>query len=141
MKKIIVAGAAAAVVLLGTASASQLAGVSESTLAGKQVTVSGAKLEAIDFSHTYINGGLGNGPKTAVLNTVTVDLDKAGVEVQGRLLQNVTGGNDFAKDVDGKKGGHLAPVVTDAEGRATFKVDGLKIPLGNVDAIDLVVTN
>jgi hypothetical protein len=148
MKKLVIGGAAAALVVVGAASAAQLTGVQDTTLAGNQITVSGADLEGIDFTTTYISGGTGNGAKTNILQTITIDLDKAGVNVTGRLLQDVTGGNDFAKDVEGKKKGYLADddadrfagKMTDADGKVTFDLDGQQIPVENVDALDILVT-
>ena len=148
MKKLVIGGAAAALVVAGAASAAQLTGVDDTTLAGKQITVSGAELEGVDFTTTYVGGGQGNGEKTNVLQTLTIDLDKADVTVSGRLLQNVTGGNDYAKDVNGSKGGYLSDSaatkfdgkITDANGVVTFDLTWQQIPVENVDALDIIVT-
>ncbi|MGB9374760.1 MAG: hypothetical protein WCA82_11445 [Jiangellales bacterium] len=141
IKKIVIGGAAAALLVAGAASAAQLTGVSDTTLAGSQVTVSGAELEGVEFGHTYIGGGQGNGEKTAVISTVTLDLDKAGVDVQGRLLENVPRGNDYVKNVDGQKKGYLAITETDADGKVTFDITDQKIEVEAVDAIDIIVTS
>ena len=96
IKKIVIGGASAALLVAGAASAAQLTGVSDTTLAGSQVTFSGAELEGIDFTTDYIGGNSGNGAKTNVLTTVTIDLDKAGVTVTGRILQDIGGASqDF----------------------------------------------
>lgn len=147
IKKIVIGTAAAGLVVAGAASAAQLTGVDDTTLANGQVSVSGAELKSVDFTTTYVGGGQGNGPKTAVVDTITLKLDAADVNVAGRILQNVKGGNDYAKDVDGTKGGYLADSaatkfdgkVTDASGVVTFKLFE-KIPVENVDAIDIIVT-
>ena len=149
IKKIVLGGAAAALLVAGAASAAQLTGVSDTTLAGSQVTVSGAELEGVEFGHTYIGGGQGNGAKTAIISTVTLDLDQAGVSVQGRMLENVNGGNDYVKNVDGQKNGYLADSegtkfagkVTDSDGKVTFNVAWEKIEVEAVDALDIVVTS
>lgn len=148
MKKIIVGGAAAALVVVGVASAAQLSGTSETTMAGGQISVSGAELEGVGFSTTYIGGGVGNGEKTNIVSSITLDLDKADVSVSGRILQDVHLGNDYAKDVNGKKGGYLADSsatkfdgkVTDADGKVTFDLAWQQIPVENVDALDILVT-
>jgi hypothetical protein len=148
MKKLVIGGAAAALVVVGAASAAQLTGVQDTTLAGNQITVSGADLEGIDFTTTYVGGGNGNGAKTNVLQTLTIDLDRADVTVTGRLLQNVTGGNNFAQDVNGSRGGYIAESaatkfdgkVTDADGKVTFDLTWQQIPVENVDALDILVT-
>ena len=149
IKKIIIGAAAAGLLVAGAASAAQLTGIQDTTLAGNQITVSGAELEGVAFTTDYINGGVGNGEKTAIISTITLDLDQAAVTVQGRMLQDVTGGNDYAKDVNGSKGGYLADSVatkfdgkvTDADGKVTFDVKWQSIPVENLDAIDVVVTD
>ena len=62
----------------------------------KQVTVSGADLEGIDFTTTYIGGGTGNGAKTNVLQTITIDLDRADVleTVSGNQQDDGLAGSD-----------------------------------------------
>ena len=147
MKKLVIGGAAAALVVAGAASAAQLTGVDDTTLAGKQITVSGADLEGVDFTTTYV----GNNPQTAVLQTLTIDLDKADVDVTGRLLQNDpnrAGFTIFAQDVNGAKGGYLSDSAatkfdgktTDANGLVTFDLTWQQIPVENVDALDIIVT-
>lgn len=153
IKKIVIGGTAAALLVAGAASAAQLTG-DDTTLANGQFTVSGAELKDIEFTTTYEGGGQGNGAKTAVVETLTLELDKAGVNVTGRILQNVNGGNDYATDVNGKRGGYLADSaatkfqgkVTDSDGKVTFTffktgvTDWQAIPVENVDAIDITVT-
>ena len=151
MKKLVIGGAAAALVVAGAASAAQLTGVDDTTLAGKQITVSGAELEGVDFTTTYVGGGQGNGEKTNVLQTLTIDLDKADVDVTGRLLQNDpnrAGFTIFAQDVNGAKGGYLSDSAatkfdgktTDANGLVTFDLTWQQIPVENIDALDIIVT-
>ncbi|MCU0296022.1 MAG: hypothetical protein MUD05_08205 [Candidatus Nanopelagicales bacterium] len=107
IKKIVIGGAAAGLLVAGAASAAKLT-AAEQTLANGQIKVSGAVLEDMDV-RTFEFGQ----SKTPTVAYVTLDFDKANVFVEGNLLK-----------ADGTKiPGYFGPDGKTAEVAATYKTN------------------
>lgn len=139
MKKIVIGAAGAGLIVVGVASAAQLAGTSTETLAAGTVTVSGATLEGLTIENDWVGTGTGVNPKMNVVTKVTIDLDKAGVYVEGLPLND-----DRTKSLgyfgpDGVSGDAKEAFKTDANGVVTVDLSAKKIPVEKLAYIDLNV--
>lgn len=147
IKKIVIGGAAAGLLVAGAASAAKLGGVSDKTLASGQVTVSGTTLDSIQFENDWI-GATVNGKyddKVNVVKTIHFDFadDAEGLYVEfGVLDENGKWKGYYGPDSPSYTGLDPAKFVIGAGGKVSVSIPNSKPLLTEqLGELDIVVTS
>lgn len=143
IKKIVIGGAAAGLLVAGAASAASLGGVKDKTLANGQLTVSGTTLDSIQLENDWI--GVGSDDKVNVVKTIHFDFAD---EAEGMYLEF------GVLDVNGKWKAYYGPdspsytgldpakFVIGTDGKISVSIPNAKpILVKDLGELDIVVTS